>query len=379
MTGPLAGIRVLDLTRLLPGPFLTQIFAELGADVVKVEEPGTGDYARWILPVAENAGYAFTAVNRGKRSLTLDLKAKGARDVLLRLARRSDVLLESFRPGVMDRLGLGDADLAAANPRLVRCSLVGYGAGPMRDDAGHDLNYEAMAGILATQGDASRPVESAVPVADLAGAMYASTAVLSALLDRERTGKGARIEIALADAALAFNAITLQRAALDEDLPTRGGWELGGGLPGYRVYRCAEGDFLALGALEEKFWQRFCAATARPDLEPAHLDAAAIPQMDALFASRPRHAWVTLLQAAGVPATPVLDPREALAHAQNARFQRRVGPASPLTGRPAQGRAPTLGEHTDEVLHEAGYPKDEVQALRDAGILGGTSGGPRPA
>ena len=348
---------MLDLTRLLPGPFLSSILADLGADVVKVEEPGVGDPARGI-------PYAFAALNRGKRSLAVDLKAPGAADLVLRLAARSDVLLESFRPGVMDRLGLGDAALEAANPRLVRCALVGYGAGPLRDDPGHDINYEAMAGILAAQGPPERPVESAVPVADVAGASYGAIGVLAALLERERTGRGRRVEVALGDAALAFHAVTLQRAAEGEALPARGAWELGGGLPGYRAYRCGDGRFLALGALEEKFWLRFTSAAGRPDLAERHLDASAVPDVEALLAADGRDAWVERLRAAGVPATPVLEPAEALAHPQHARFAGRVGPAAPLTHAPAAGRAPALGEHTDEVLREAGVDEDEIEALR---------------
>lgn len=362
-------IRVLDLTRLLPGPFLTGMFAELGADVVKVEEPGIGDYARWLPPDAEGHGYAFTAVNRGKRSIAIDLKAHGAADLVLRLAKRSDVLLESFRPGVMDRLGLSDEALAGANPRLVRCSLVGYGAGPLRDDAGHDINYEAMAGILATQGGPERPVESAVPVADLAGASYAAIAVLAALLERERTGVGRRVEVALADAALGFHAITLQRAAVDADLPRRGAWELGGGLPGYRAYRCGDGRFLALGALEDKFWRRFVGDVGRPDLEERHLDPTAIPEVEALFLRDARDAWVERLRGAGVPATPALEPAEVLAHPQHARFGGRIGPGAPLTHAPAAGRAPALGEHTDEVLREAGLSEVDIKNLRERGVI----------
>lgn len=366
---PLTGVRVLDLTRLLPGPFLSQLLLDLGADVVKVEEPGVGDFARWLPPEADGAGHAFAAVNRGKRSIAVDLKSAAGREVALRLAGRSDVLIDSFRPGVMERLGFGDDVLAAASPRLVRCSLVGYGPGPLRDDVGHDLNYEAIAGILATQGTPDRPVESGVPVADLAGAMYAATGILAALLERERTGRGGRVEVALTEAALAFNLLALHRASASDDVPARGAWELGGGLPGYRVYRARDGGFVALGALEERFWLRFTSAVSRRDLDLRHLDPSAVPEVEAVFAADARDAWVDRLRKAGVPATPVLSPHEAIAHPQNLRIGGLVSPGSPLTGLPAARKAPALGEHTEAVLLEAGYSREEIARLRSVGAI----------
>lgn len=367
---PLAGIRVLDLSRLLPGPFLTQVLADLGADVVKVEEPGAGDYARWIPPMVDGAGYAFSAVNRGKRSLAIDLKQTGGADLVLRLAERSDVLVESFRPGVLDRLGLGDHALAARNPRLVRVSLVGYPPGARRDEPGHDLNYEAVAGILATQGAHEQPMPGAVPLGDLAGALYGAAGVLAALLERERTGQGRRIEVALADAALAFHALALQRAAGDEPLPERGAWELAGGLPCYRAYRCSDGGFMALAALEPKFWDRFVEAAGEPGLAPFHVDTspAAHTRLAEVFARRTRAEWADLARRHGVPLTPVLAPREALEEAR-VRLGGLPGPGTPLTGAPSGGRVPPLGDDAEEVLREAGFSDDEVADLRRHGAL----------
>lgn len=368
---PLEGARVLDLTRLLPGPFLTQILADMGADVVKVEEPGTGDYARWIMPEVDGAGYAFSAVNRGKRSLALDLKRPEAAEVVKRLAARSDVLLESFRPGVMERLGLGDDVLAAENPRLVRVSLVGYPPGALRDAPGHDLNYEALAGILATQGTPAAPVVGTVLAADLGGALYGAVGVVAALLERERTGRGRRIEVALSEAALALNSLQLLRAAGGGTLPARGAWELTGALPCYRIYRAADGRWVALGALEAKFWARFVAAVDAPEWEDAHMDASpeAHARVEALFAQRPAGEWVALLEKAGVPATRVLEPGEAW-EAARARLGGGPGPGTPLTGAPASGRVPELGGDSDALLREAGYSDADVARLRAAGALG---------
>ena len=369
---PLAGTRVLDLSRLLPGPFMTQLLADLGADVTKVEEPGAGDYARWIPPEVDGAGYVFSATNRGKRSITLDLKAEGAADVVLRLAARADVFVESFRPGVLDRLGLSDAALALANPRLVRLSLVGYAAGPLRQEAGHDVNYQAMAGIIAMQGNAAKPMVGAVQVADMAGSLYGAVGILAALHERARTGEGRRIEVALSDAALALNAVHLLRAASDEPLPERGAWDLAGGLVCYRLYACADGRWLALGALEPKFWARFCAAVGHPEWEEMQLarepdDHATVER---LFQGKPADAWLALLREAGVPVTPVLAPDEALAHPAAARFAQRVGPASPLTHAASDGPVPSLGEDTRAVLKEAGLSDEDIARLRAAGAIG---------
>lgn len=369
---PLAGLRVLDLSRLLPGPFLTQLLADLGADVVKVEEPGVGDYARWIPPEVDGAGYAFSAVNRGKRSMALDLKAEGARDVVLRLAARSDVFVESFRPGVLDRLGLDDGALAAANPRLVRVALVGYGPGPLRDAPGHDVNYQSLAGILGMQGPPERPMIGGAQIADISGALYGAVGVLAALHERERTGNGRRIEVALSDAALAFNAMHLTRARGPDALPPRGAWELTGGIPCYRLYRCRDGRFVALGTLEDKFWRRFCEAVGKPAWEEEQLSREADfhAEVEALFATRDADAWVAELAPAGVPITPVLSPAEALAHDAARRFGERVGPASPLTSEGATRDVPKLGADTEAILTDAGFSADEIGALRNAGALG---------
>ena len=347
MHGALAGLRVLDLSKLLPGPFLTDVLAGLGAEVVKVEAPGLGDETR-LMP------YAFDALNGGKRSIVVDLKSADGRDVLLRLAARSDVLVESFRPGVMDRLGLDDATLARANPRLVRCSLVGYPPGEHRDDVGHDLNYQALAGILTLAGEPRPPPTQ---TADLGGALYGAVAVLAALLERERTGLGKRVEVALADAALAMNTLPLARARAGDE--ARGVWELTGAIPCYRVYRCADGRHVAFAALEQRFFERFAQATgADPALQ---YDPAGHAALDALFATRAADDWISTLRTAGVPVTHVLTPAEVQAHAS---------PRTPLARQaPTPAPAPALGEHTDEVLREAGYSEADVKRMRDAGTV----------
>ncbi|MFI4952074.1 MAG: CaiB/BaiF CoA transferase family protein, partial [Burkholderiales bacterium] len=271
MSAPLEGIRVLDLSRLLPGAVCTLHLADLGADVVKVEDTGRGDYARslGIAPGAAGGSASgavsafYRMVNRNKRSLALDLKAGAGRDAFLRLAQRADVIVESFRPGVIDRLGVGYANVAAINPRLVYCSITGYGqTGPYRDRPGHDINYLGYAGVLDQTGTADgAPALSNLQVADLlGGAMNAATAILAALFGAARRGRGAHVDIAMTDGALAHNIFALHAIETLGHAQPRGRDLLTGGVPCYGVYATEDSRYLAVGALEAKFWRALCDA-----------------------------------------------------------------------------------------------------------------------
>jgi crotonobetainyl-CoA:carnitine CoA-transferase CaiB-like acyl-CoA transferase len=316
----LQGIRVLDLSRLLPGPYATLLLSDMGADVVKIEDPGAGDYLRAVAPEM------FERLNRGKRSCVLDLKAPEGRDPFLALAARADVVVESFRPGVMERLGCGWNELHAKNPRLVLASISGYGArGPYRDRAGHDLGYIALAGVLwALRGQVPR-----VQLADMVGGgLFCVVGVLAALHERARTGEGRHVQVSMTD-----NVAQLLAAGTTDVLD--------GTRPCYSVYRSSDGIYFALAALEPKFWLAFCDAAGRTDLADKGLDTDARPEVEKLFASRTSAQWLAFAAMHDVCLEPVLPPND-------------WSVASPPLTSPREGRAPEQGEHTAQVLGEIG-------------------------
>ena len=371
--GPLSGVRVLDLSRLLPGPYATLVFADLGADVVKVEDEGAGDYLRHLPPLAPASasgepGGMFAALNRGKRSIALDLKKPAGAELFARLCAQADVLVEGFRPGVMARLGFSPESLCARFPRLIVCSISGFGqTGPWAQRAGHDIGYLALSGALARCGESSEtaPRLPGVQLADLmGGAQSAALGVLAALFERERTGRGRAIDISMTEGAMGFLLPHRGALAAGAGPQARGEDILSGSHPCYRVYACAGGGAIALGALEPKFWERFCAAVSRPEWLDRHLDRALSPEVDALFLTTTRDEWMHRLDAADCCAEPVLEPHELAAHPQHAarelfvesgglkllRTQPALVPATELPTRSAPGQ----GEHTAEVLRDWG-------------------------
>lgn len=365
-SSPLTGTLVVDLSRHLPGPLAAHLLADLGARVVKVEEPRAGDPVRLAPPLARTPDGPRSALGAillsGVESVALDLKAPAGRAVLADLLERADVLLETFRPGTLARLGFPPEALRERFPRLVICSLSGWGQdGPYAARSGHDLTYQALAGALAPSG-----ATPAYPAADLTGAWTVATSVLAALLARGRTGAGTRIDASLFDAALHLN---LAGWASEAGRPHTAGEPhgLAGALPCYRLYETADGRHLAVGALEEHFWRRFCEAAERPDLLKLQYreDAAAHAQVSALVASRSLAAWRDLLSGIDVPVEPVLTAAEAAAHPQ-ARARavlRHAGDGLPRLAFPARfegdplpssDRYPELGEDTDRIVEELG-------------------------
>jgi alpha-methylacyl-CoA racemase len=401
MSLPLHGIRVLDLSRLLPGGFCSLLLSDFGADVLKVEDTRTGDYVRWSPPhiegVEQSASSAlFLALNRGKRSVRLDLKTDGGREVLRRLVRGSDVLLESFRPGVMDRLGVGYSRLREVNPGLVYCAITGYGQdGPYRDRSGHDLNYLGLVGLLGLTGERDGPpVQPGGQIADIGGgAQMAAFGILAALRERDRSGEGQLVDVSMADGALSWLAM-VAAAHFAGVTARRGELPLGGRLLCYRPYACADG-WVTLGALEPKFWQAFCRGVGREDLIERQFDPSGSPahrEVEAIFAARTRAAWSAFASEHDCCLEPVLELGEAL-ESEHVRAREMVteldqpGAAQPvrLLGVPVKlsrtpgdaNRAPgpTLGQDTTQVLSELGYGAEEIRALEEAGAVAGPAEG----
>lgn len=377
----LEGIRVLDLSRLLPGPFLTMILADLGADVVKVEDPRMGDYMRQFPPHKAGVGARYLAINRNKRSLALDLKSDAGRAALLKMSERADVVVESFRPGVMDRLGVGFDQLRARNPGIIMCSISGFGKdGPYRDKAGHDINYIGLAGVLAMGGNpGAEPLLPGVQIADLAGgALWSASGILAALVGRGKTGEGAHLDISMTEGSMALLAAEL--GALDAGGPptTRGTGMLNGGNACYGVYETSDGKYLSVGALEPKFWAAFNTAIGR-NIDPTELIAPPERQrrvreeIQAILKTKTRQQWSALFAEKDCLCEPVLELPELVDHplheARNVFFDIETpdGPVKQMRtplGEPARKHmAPKLGEQSREVLEEYGLSEDQIEAL----------------
>lgn len=388
----LQGIRVLDLSRLLPGPYASMLLGDMGAEIIKVEEPGVGDYMRQFTPQVEGTGVFFLAVNRNKKSVTLNLKKERGREILGSMIKKADVLLESFRPGVMDGLGLGYDTVREINPGLVYCSLSGYGQdGPYRDRAGHDLNYLAVSGVLGITGVRDgQPVMPGVQVADLTGGMFAVIGILSALWQRQRNGRGTYLDVAMADGLYSMMSIHLA-ALMNAGVPAaRGKMMLSGALACYSIYRTKDDGYVALAALEDKFWKNFCQALERPDMLPGHLSLAVdgdqvYEELKNIFLSRTTLQWRDFADRTDCCLTVVNDAAEVV-QSVYARERGLIADVPLTVGRtmsqvrnpivfPGAGRRaplppPELGQHNGEIYGSlAGLSDGELNELRRDGVI----------
>jgi crotonobetainyl-CoA:carnitine CoA-transferase CaiB-like acyl-CoA transferase len=381
---PLEGIRILDLSRLLPGPYCTLLLADLGAEVIKVETPGIGDYIRLIPPftndpaTGEKIGAAFLVLNRNKKSLALNFRNKRGKEVFLHLARDADLILETFRPGAVDRWGIGYETVRAMNPHIVYCSLSGYGqTGPYRDRAGHDLNYIGLVGLLAANGAAGGPpIPPGVQIADLSGGMLAAISILAALVNRERTGTGQYLDVSLFDSALSWMGTIIGGAFAAGEKIERGRMQLNGGMACYNVYETRDGKFITLGAIEPHFWAAFCKAVGREDLNARAQEFDAIPEVAAIFKTRPLDEWLALFKTVDACVEPVRD----FAAVFDDPHIRHRGLVADIGGVPQVGSVfvfaesahappPRLGEHTREVLARSGMSDAEMGELEAAGVI----------
>ena len=393
---PLHGVRVIDCTQIMAGPFCTMLLGDLGADVIKIEKPGGGDDVRRSGPPFINGeSAAFLSINRNKRSIVLDLKSEDGKSVVRRMAKSADVLVQNLRPGTMDRLGLGYDAIRQINPALVYATITGFGAtGPDSDKAGLDLVTQGAAGLMSITGHPDAPpVKIGVPITDLNAGMYAALGVLSAYINRLNTGQGQHVDTSLLEAGLAY---TIWESAIyfatgESPGPPGSGHPLSAP---YQAFATKDGH-INLGGANQANWERLCPAIGLPDLvrDPrfatnadrnANL-AALVEILDEAFAARSTSEWTEVLNAAGVPAGPIHDMSEVYSDPQvlardmvaemdhpTAGKVRNIGIPLKLSETPGTIRrpAPTLGQHTDKVLAEFGYSEEDIASLRDRSVVG---------
>ncbi len=394
MTMALEGIKIIDMSRLAPGPYCTMILGDLGADIIRID-PGGGRAAEAVVPVAAEEAErrtAYNATGRNKRSIILNLRLEGAKEIFYKLAERADVIVEEFRPGVVKRLGVDYETISKINPRIVYCSVTGYGQdGPYQNMPGHDINYISIAGALGIIGQKGGP--PAIPsnlLADYAGGgMHAAIGILAALLARERTGKGQHVDIAMCDGVVSLMHMAAMQYFTTGKAPERGNDMLTGGLPHYNVYETKDGKYISLGSLEPWFYENLCRAVGREDFIPYEWDEGKRSEIFSafreIFRTKTRDEWFDLLKQIDICVAPVYSIDEVFSDPQVVHRKmvvdidhprlgkiKQVGISVKLSDTPGSIRslAPFPGQHTDEILKELGYTEKRIEELRREGAIG---------
>jgi len=390
---PFQGIRILDLSRLLPGPLCSMLFADFGADVIKIEDPKGGDYIRqWPPFVGKSSGF-HVVLNRNKRSLTLNLRDPRGREIFLKLVRSADVVLESFRPGVMEKLGIGYETLKSENPRLIYCSITGYGREGLRAHrAGHDINYLAVSGVLSYSGKNGEPVLPGVQIGDIGGgSLLAAFGITTALYRREKTGEGDFVDVSMTDGLLLFHALRWGKFLADGKVPKPGDDILNHGLACYNVYPTKDGRYMSLGALEPQFWKAFCQAVGHPEwdtpayFEPGPHQKELMKAITDIFMERTQAEWIEFFSRVDCCCEPVrnldevINDEELVARGlvvnmihEHYGAYRQLGSVLRCANVRAtiRSHAPELGEHTEEILmQELGMSGSEISSLKDQGVI----------
>ncbi len=386
---PLEGIRILDLSRLLPGPLATQMLADMGAEVIKIEDINSPDYIRFFPPFVGDESALFLSLNRNKKSVALNLKSQEGKEIFFALVKSADVVIEQYRPGILDKIGIGYEQAKKVNPKIIYVSVTGYGqTGPYAQKAGHDLNYIALSGVLANIGTKEKPVIPGVQIADVSGSYAAVNGCLAALLQREKTGEGQHVDISMTDAVMPFATLIHATAWADGRNIERGNFQLSGELANYNVYETADGKFIALGALEPKFWMTFCDAVNRPEwkdkiIAPEDEITKVKEEVSALFKSKTRKEWEEFSEKHDVCLSPVLENSE-LAQNENLVHRKMVvetetgnkklktiGAAIKFSGSENQSSqpAPKMGKDTDAILQKIGFNDSEISEFRKKGII----------
>ncbi|MCP4424395.1 MAG: CoA transferase [Chloroflexi bacterium] len=391
MTQPLSSLKILDFTTLLPGPFATMMLADLGADVARVEAPHRPDMTRLWPPFDGDISAWHGVLNRNKRSIGLNLKQPGATEVVKRLVETYDIVIEQFRPGVMERLGVGYEALRTVNPGLIYCAITGYGqTGPLKGRAGHDNNYLALSGMMSHSGrQGAGPPPLGMQIADFGGGgLGAMAGILTAVIHRSQTGEGQIVDISMFDMVVAWQAHVVSHYLVGDEIPERESWALNGGWF-YDYYKTKDGRYLSVGSLEPKFWAGFCRAIGRPDLieRGMTLDLAAQRQVKAEIraelAKKRLDEWTAVFSPLDVCVEPVQTIPEMVEHPQtqerglivtvpkpDGTGQRQIGSPFKFSEGQAEYKwmGTAVGAHTGEILREAGYNQAQIQALQEAGV-----------